>query len=53
MSDEKMYFLLRGMHAKLNQLIESSGFDLSQDLVISYSKRLDKILMLYCRRQLR
>ena len=44
MSNESMYYLITEMHLKLNKLIESKGFDLLDDEVQHYSRRLDKVL---------
>jgi len=47
MSNESMYFLITGMHLRLNELIESKGFDLLDEEVQHYSRRLDKVLDRY------
>lgn len=47
MSNESMYYLITGMHLKLNKLIESKGFDLLDEEVQHYSRRLDKVLDRY------
>jgi len=47
MSNESMYCLIMGMHLKLNNLIESKGFNLLDEEVQHYSRRLDKVLDRY------
>lgn len=47
MSNESMYLLITGMHLKLNKLIESKDFDLLDEEVQHYSRRLDKVLDRY------
>jgi len=47
MSNESMYFLITGMHLRLNELIESKDFDLLDEEVQHYSRRLDKVLDRY------
>lgn len=47
MSNESMYSLITGMHLRLNKLIESKGFDLLDEEVQHYSRRLDKVLDRY------
>lgn len=47
MSNKSMYFLITKMHLRLNKLIESKGFDLLDEEVQHYSRRLDKVLDRY------
>lgn len=47
MSNESMHYLITGMHLKLNKLIESKEFDLLDEEVQHYSRRLDKVLDRY------
>lgn len=49
MSNEFVYYLITGMHLRLNKLIESKGFDLLDEEVQHYSRRLDKVLDRYNR----
>ncbi|WP_010681343.1 Spo0E family sporulation regulatory protein-aspartic acid phosphatase [Acetivibrio cellulolyticus] len=44
MSNELMYYVITGMHLKLNRLIEIKSFDLLDEEVQHYSRRLDKVL---------
>ncbi len=44
MSNELMYYLITGMHLKLNRLIEIKGFNLLDEEVQHYSRRLDRVL---------
>jgi hypothetical protein len=47
MSKELMYILITKMHIKLNDLIETSDYDLLCEKVQRYSKRLDRVLTIY------
>ena len=47
MSSEIMYALITKMHIKLNKLIEKCNYDLLNNDVQRYSKRLDKVIVLY------
>jgi len=49
MSNESMYSLITKMHLRLNKLIESKEFDLLDEEVLHYSRRLDKVLDRYNR----
>lgn len=44
MSNELMYYLITKMHLKLNRLIEIKGFNLLDEEVQHYSRRLDRVL---------
>lgn len=44
MSNELMYYLITEMHLKLNRLIEIKGFNLLDEEVQHYSRRLDRVL---------
>ncbi|OPZ90902.1 MAG: hypothetical protein BWY74_02157 [Firmicutes bacterium ADurb.Bin419] len=44
MSNQLMYYLITGMHLKLNRLIEIKGFNLLDEDVQHYSRRLDRVL---------
>ncbi|MCX7922119.1 MAG: Spo0E family sporulation regulatory protein-aspartic acid phosphatase [Clostridia bacterium] len=47
MSKELMYVLITKMHIKLNKVIENNNFDLLNDEVQIYSRRLDRVLSRY------
>ncbi len=49
MSRELMYILIAKMHIKLNKLIEASNYNLQDEEVQRYSRRLDKVLIRYNR----
>ena len=51
MSKELMYVLITKMHIKLNQMIENNNFDLLDETVQHYSRRLDKVLYHYNKMQ--
>ncbi|TYQ14717.1 UNVERIFIED_CONTAM: hypothetical protein Cloal_1082 [Acetivibrio alkalicellulosi] len=44
MSTELMFTLITKMHLKLNKLIEENNYDLLNENVQHYSRRLDKVL---------
>jgi|LSQX01.3.fsa_nt_gb hypothetical protein len=47
MSKDLMYCLITKMHIRLNRLIESRNYDLLNEDVQHYSRRLDKVLSRY------
>lgn len=47
MSKELMYIVITKMHLRLNDLIEKYNFDLLNEEVQHYSRRLDRILSHY------
>lgn len=47
MSNELKYYLISKMHLKLNTLIEMKDFDLLDEEVQHYSRRLDRVLDYY------
>ena len=47
MSKELMAVLITKMHIRLNRLIEECNFNLLNKDVLSYSRRLDKVLTHY------
>ncbi|NLD46860.1 MAG: Spo0E family sporulation regulatory protein-aspartic acid phosphatase [Clostridiaceae bacterium] len=49
MSKDLMYCLITKMHFRLNQIIESNDFDLLNENVQQYSRRLDRVLTYYNR----
>lgn len=50
MSNDFMYALIAKMYVKLNNLVEKNNQDLLSDEVLSYSQRLDKVLVVFTRR---
>ncbi len=49
MSKELLQVLIEKMHSKLNKLIEDKDFNLLDDNVQRYSRRLDRVLLRYNR----
>ncbi|MCX8130853.1 MAG: TetR family transcriptional regulator [Clostridia bacterium] len=47
MSKELMYVLIANMHIKLNKIIECNNFNLLNNDVQHYSRRLDRVLSRY------
>lgn len=47
MSKELMYVLITKMHLRLNEIIENRNYDLLNEDVQHYSRRLDKVLSHY------
>lgn len=47
MSKELMRILVAKMHVKLNNLVEECNYDLLNEKVQKYSRRMDKVLMRY------
>lgn len=50
MSNDFMYALIAKMYVKLNNLVEKNNQDLLSAEVLSYSQRLDKVLVVFTRR---
>lgn len=49
MSKDLMYRLITRMHFRLNKIIESNNYDLLNEDVQHYSRRLDRVLIRYNR----
>ncbi len=50
MSNDFMYALIAKMYVKLNNLVEKNNQDLLSSEVLSYSQRLDRVLVVFTRR---
>ncbi len=50
MSNDLMYTLIAKMYVKLNCLVEKNNQDLLSSEVLSYSQRLDKVLVVFTRK---
>ncbi len=50
MSNDFMYALIAKMYVKLNNLVEKNNQDLLSAEVLSYSQRLDRVLVVFTRR---
>jgi heme oxygenase len=47
MTTKRMQSLISRMHNELNHLIESCNYDLSNEKVIKYSQKFDKVILTY------
>jgi hypothetical protein len=47
MTTKRMQPLISRMHNELNHLIESCNYDLSNEEVIKYSQKFDKVILTY------
>jgi hypothetical protein len=47
MTTKRMQSLISRMHNELNHLIESCNYDLSNEEVIKYSQKFDKVILTY------
>jgi len=47
MSSKFLHKFISEMHIKLNELIENCNYDLTNDEVLKFSQKLDRIILIY------